>query len=58
MNAHFQTSERIEEERAKLYQLVDKFGMDHPQVLAQSQALDTFINVYYGIKVHQRDLNS
>ncbi|WP_337035160.1 aspartyl-phosphate phosphatase Spo0E family protein [Paenibacillus illinoisensis] len=37
---------RLEKERMELQALVDKHGINHPQVLKQSELVDVLINMY------------
>lgn len=46
---------KVERERAKLYQLVDQYGLSHPKVLQQSQHLDTCLNTY--VKIANKENN-
>ncbi|KRE28947.1 hypothetical protein ASG81_26635 [Paenibacillus sp. Soil522] len=44
---------RIEEERFKMHELAERYGLSAPQVVEQSQKLDGLLRTYYQMKARK-----
>lgn len=44
---------QIEEVRHEMHRLAERYGLSAPQVVEQSQRLDSFLNTYYQMKARK-----